>query len=88
MENSYESVIVIEASEKSVNCDCRNFVIWDYLPLALGYYMYQIMKNPYKSEFKEVLLKLTANDQSHNSFGAPQMNSQQPLSILTCFQLH
>ena len=47
----------------------RNFVIYGYLPLPLDYIRVQnYEKNHVKSEFKAVLLKLTANIQRDNSF--------------------
>ena len=47
----------------------RNFVIRGYLPLPWGYINVQNHEKIYtKSEFKTVLLKLTANVQSDSSF--------------------
>ena len=48
----------------------RNFDIRGYVPYPGAIYMYKIMKLFFfeKSEFKAVLLKLTANDQSDNGF--------------------
>ena len=55
-------------SNKSSLLD-RHFAIWGYLPLPWGYIHVQNHEKIYvKSEFKAVLLKLTANVQSENSF--------------------